>query len=175
MKGDTVSLGVIQNPLVDWEEQMYGYRYVNLTPWNYLSFSSTQEGISVQGPIKFNELQYVDYDAGVCNNSSFHAFEHTNTKQVMGRRFRFTSVQQVEVRRTGLPASMTMAMATSRGYFHPSRPRRHGPFYTTGKKQRVLQVSFITTPSCGVWLSSMKSGPRRFQFRQSVLVIRTYW
>jgi len=85
MKGDTVSLGVIQNPLVDWEEQMYGYRYVNLTPWNYLSLSSTQEGISVQGPIKFNELQYVDYDAGVFNNSSFHAMEQTNTKQAMGR------------------------------------------------------------------------------------------
>ena len=64
---------------------MYGFRYVNLTPWNYLSLSSTQQGVSIQGPIKFHESQYVDDDAGVYNNSSFHAFEQTNTKQAMGR------------------------------------------------------------------------------------------
>ena len=85
MKGDTITIGQAPNPLVDWEEQMYGFRYVNLTPWNYLSLSSTQQGISIQGPIKFNDLQYVDYDAGVYNNASFHAFEDTSTKQVMGR------------------------------------------------------------------------------------------
>jgi hypothetical protein len=85
MKGDTVTIGQGPNPLVDWEEQMYGYRYVNLTPWNYLSLSSTQQGVSIQGPIKFHELQYIDYDAGVYNNSTFHAFEQTNTKQAMAR------------------------------------------------------------------------------------------
>jgi hypothetical protein len=85
LKGDTVTFGQAPNPLVDWEEQMYGFRYVNLTPWNYLSLSSTQQGISFQGPIKFNELQYIDYDAGVYNNASFHAFENTNTKRAMGR------------------------------------------------------------------------------------------
>ncbi len=85
MKGDTVTFGQAPNPLVDWEEQLYGFRYVNLTPWNYLSLSSTQQGLSIQGPIKFNELQYVDYDAGVYNNASFHTYENTNTKQVMGR------------------------------------------------------------------------------------------
>jgi hypothetical protein len=85
MKGDTVTVGQAPNPLVDWEEQMYGFRYVNLTPWNYLSLSSTQQGVSMQGPIKFNNLQYIDYDAGVYNNASFHAFEQTNTKQAMGR------------------------------------------------------------------------------------------
>jgi len=85
MKGDTISIGQVANPLVDWEEQMYEFRFVNLTPWNYLSLSSSQQGISIQGPIKFNELQYVDYDAGVFNNSTFHAFEQTNTKQAMAR------------------------------------------------------------------------------------------
>lgn len=85
MKGDTITIGQGPNPLVDWEEQMYGFRFVNLTPWNYLSLSSTQQGISIQGPIKFNELQYIDYDVGVYNNASFHAFENTNTKQAMGR------------------------------------------------------------------------------------------
>ena len=85
MKGDTITIGQAPNPLVDWEEQMYGYRYVNLTPWNYLSLSSTQQGISIQGPVKFGGLQYIDYDIGVYNNSTFHAFEQTNTKQGMGR------------------------------------------------------------------------------------------
>ncbi len=85
MKGGTISVGQIQNPLIDWEEQMYGYRFVNLVPWNYLSLSSTQQGISIQGPIKFHELQYLEYDVGVFNNSSFHAIENSNTKQVMAR------------------------------------------------------------------------------------------
>jgi hypothetical protein len=85
MKSDTITVGQAPNPLVDWEEQMYGFRYVNLTPWNYLSLSSTQQGISVQGPIKFHDLQYIDYDAGVYNNASFHAAENTNTKQAMAR------------------------------------------------------------------------------------------
>jgi hypothetical protein len=85
LKGDTITLGQIPNPLVAWEEDLYGYRFVNLIPWNYLSLSSTQTGVSMQGPIKFNNLQYVDYDFGVYTNSTFHAFEQTNTKQVMGR------------------------------------------------------------------------------------------
>jgi hypothetical protein len=85
MKDDTVTFGQAPNPLVDWEEQMYGFRFVNLTPWNYLSLSSTQQGLSIQGPVKFNGLQYIDYDAGIYNNASFHAFEQTNTKQGMGR------------------------------------------------------------------------------------------
>jgi len=87
LKGGTVTGGEIPNPFVDWEEQLYGFRYVNLTPWNYLSLSSTQLGMSMQGPIKpFNDgLMYADYDFGVFNNSSFHAYEQTSTKQVMGR------------------------------------------------------------------------------------------
>lgn len=87
LKGGTFRIGEAPNPLVDWEEQLYGYRYVNLTPWNYLSLSSTQVGMSMQGPIKpFSDgLTYVDYDFGVFDNSSFHAFEQTDTKQVMGR------------------------------------------------------------------------------------------
>jgi hypothetical protein len=85
MKGDTVTFGQQPNPLVDWEEQLFQYRFVTLTPWNYLSLSSSQQGLSVQGPIKFNGLQYVDYDLGVYNNASFHAFENTSTKQGMAR------------------------------------------------------------------------------------------
>ena len=87
MKGGTVTMGSIPNPLVAWEEDLYGYRFVNLTPWNYLSLSSTQLGISMEGPIRLGggEKTYVDYGLGVYDNGSFHAFEQTDTKQVMGR------------------------------------------------------------------------------------------
>ncbi len=85
LKGDTISFGQIPNPIVAWEEDLFGFRYATLTPWNYLSLSSTQQGLSIQGPIKFNELQYVDYDIGVYNNANFHTFEQTNTAQFMSR------------------------------------------------------------------------------------------
>ncbi len=85
LKGGTVSMGETPNPLVDWEEQLYGFRYVNLTPWNYLSLSSTQVGVSMQGPVKFGGKQYIDYDIGAFDNASFHAFEQTDTKQFMVR------------------------------------------------------------------------------------------
>jgi hypothetical protein len=87
LKGGVVIIGETANPLVGWEEDLYNYRYVNLTPWNYLSLSSTQLGIHFEGPIKpFNDgLTYVDYGFGVYDNSSFHAYEQTDTKQVMGR------------------------------------------------------------------------------------------
>ncbi|MGH7985195.1 MAG: hypothetical protein ACREQX_02775 [Candidatus Binataceae bacterium] len=87
LKGGTVSIGQQANPLVGWEEDLYGFRYVNLTPWNYLSLSSTQLGIAMQGPVHLfgSEKTYFDYGFGVYNNASFHAFEETNTKEVMAR------------------------------------------------------------------------------------------
>jgi hypothetical protein len=85
MHGDKITFGQQQNPLVDWEENLWGFRYTALTPWNYLSLSSTQVGLSVKGPIKFNEMQYADYDVGVYDDASFHAIEQSSYKQVMGR------------------------------------------------------------------------------------------
>jgi hypothetical protein len=87
LKGGTIQIGEIANPLVAWEEDLYGYRYVNLTPWNYLGLSSTQVGLALQGPVKLNgsEKTYLDYNVGVYNNASFHAYEQTSSKQVMGR------------------------------------------------------------------------------------------
>jgi hypothetical protein len=87
LKGGTVQFGEIANPLVAWEEDLYGYRFVNLTPWNYLGLSSTQVGFSLQGPVKLygGEKTYLDYGVGAYTNASFHAFEQTDTKQVMGR------------------------------------------------------------------------------------------
>jgi hypothetical protein len=85
MREDRFTFGQQQNPLVDWEENLWGFRYTALTPWNYLSLSSTQVGFAIKGPIKFNETQYADYDVGVYDDASFHAIEQAATKQVMGR------------------------------------------------------------------------------------------
>ena len=85
MSDDKFTFGQEQNPLIDWEENLWGFRYTSLVPWNYLSLSSTQVGLSMKGPIKFNETQYADYDVGVFNDASFHANERSAYKQVMGR------------------------------------------------------------------------------------------
>lgn len=85
MYEDKFTFGQQQNPLVDWEENLWGFRYTALTPWNYLSLSSTQVGVAMKGPIKWHEKQWADYDVGVYNDASFHATENSAYKQVMGR------------------------------------------------------------------------------------------
>lgn len=82
---DKITIGSETNPMIDWEEGLYGYRYVNLVPWNYISLSSTYDGLKVHGPIEFNGKEYLDYDLGVFNTASFHSLELTDKKQVMGR------------------------------------------------------------------------------------------
>jgi hypothetical protein len=86
IKDDKIVLGQQAQPLTAWEEDLYGYRFVNLTTWN-MSLSSTFPGITIQGPIKWGpeNLQYIDYNFGAFNNASFHTLEQTNTKEVMGR------------------------------------------------------------------------------------------
>ncbi|HUY26451.1 MAG TPA: hypothetical protein VMV27_03440 [Candidatus Binataceae bacterium] len=86
IKTDKIIIGVQPQPITAWEEDLYGYRFVNLTTWN-MSEASTYPGLSVQGPITFGKdnLQYIDYNIGVFDNASFHAFEGTNTKEVQGR------------------------------------------------------------------------------------------
>jgi len=85
MSDDKITFGQQQNPLIDWEENLWGFRYTSLVPWNYTSLSSTQVGFAMKGPIKFHELQYADYDFGVYNDASFRAQERSAYKQVMGR------------------------------------------------------------------------------------------
>jgi hypothetical protein len=85
LKGDTISAGLIQQPFLPWEEDLYGYRFVNASPWNYAGLSTSYFGLSVQGPIKYNELQYVDYDFGIYTNAKYSQYEQSNTKQAMGR------------------------------------------------------------------------------------------
>ncbi len=85
LRGGKVTFGQTANPLVAWEEHLFGYRYAQLTPWNYLSLSSTQVGLMVGGPIRFGETKYADYQAGVYDNSAFHSYGQSDLKQVMGR------------------------------------------------------------------------------------------
>jgi hypothetical protein len=85
MANDKITFGQQPNPLVDWEENLWGFRYTTLTPWNYLSLSSSQVGFAIKGPVKFNEKQYADYDVGVYDDASYHAVEQSEYKQVMGR------------------------------------------------------------------------------------------
>jgi hypothetical protein len=85
MSDDKFTFGIEQNPLIDWEENLWGFRYTGLVPWNYTSLSSSQVGLSMKGPIKFHELQYADYDVGVFDDGNFHNQERGAYKQVMGR------------------------------------------------------------------------------------------
>src|SRR6266851_3809737 len=87
LKGGTISFGAVPNPFIPWEEDLYGYRFVNLVPWNYLSLSSSQLGLQMEGPVKLfgGEATFLEYGFGVYNNTSFHAFEQTASKEVMGR------------------------------------------------------------------------------------------
>ena len=84
-KNDKVTFGQTQNPLVDWEEGLSGYRYAYLVPWNFLSLSSTYSGARLHGPIEVNGKEYLDYDLGVFNTASFHAIETNDKKQAMVR------------------------------------------------------------------------------------------
>ncbi len=84
-KSTNIRFGQQMNPLVDWEEALWDYRFLSLTPWNYLSLSSTQVGASINGPIGKNGKAYLDYQVGIFNDVSFHAFEYSEQKQFMAR------------------------------------------------------------------------------------------
>lgn len=84
-KNDKLTFGQTQQPLTDWEEGLSGYRYTYLTPWNFVSLSSTWVGAKLHGPIEVNGKEYLDYDFGVFNNASFHAVESNENKQFMVR------------------------------------------------------------------------------------------
>ena len=87
LRGDTVTLGAQQNPLLGWEEDFTQYRFVYLSPWNYLGLSSSQIGLQMAGPVNFvgTEKTYLDYAAGAYDNGNFRTQEQSNTKQLMGR------------------------------------------------------------------------------------------
>src|SRR5216684_709231 len=87
LKGGNITFGAQGNPFIPWEEDLYQFRYVNLVPWNYISLSSSQIGLQMDGPVKLGggETTYAEYGFGVYDNGSFRTPEQSNTKQVMGR------------------------------------------------------------------------------------------
>ena len=87
LKGGNVVFGAQQNPLITWEEEFTQYRFVYLSPWNFLGLSSSQIGLAFNGPLKLNgsEKTYLDYSAGVFDNGNYRNQEQSNTKQVMAR------------------------------------------------------------------------------------------
>ncbi len=84
-RGARLRLGSQTNPLIDWEEALYDYRFVNLVPWNYLSLSSTHVGASLLGVVSSSGKQRLDYEVGVFNDANFHQFEQSSQKQAMAR------------------------------------------------------------------------------------------
>src|SRR5262249_42513508 len=90
-KNTNIRFGQQMNPLVDWQEAMWDYRFTSLIGWNYLSLSSTQVGASLNGPISKESEDgkerktYLDYQIGIFNDASFHAFEFSEQKQFMVR------------------------------------------------------------------------------------------
>jgi len=80
-----VKVGQFENPLIPWEEDLYGYRFVNLVPLNFLAYSSTDLGIAIMGPVKYENVRYLDYWLGYYNGSSFHSAEFNENRSPQGR------------------------------------------------------------------------------------------
>jgi hypothetical protein len=87
LKDGAVTFGAQQNPLINWEEDFGQYRFVYLSPWNYLGLSSSQTGLTLQGPIRLHggEATYAEYHFGAFDNGNFNNAEQSDAKQVMGR------------------------------------------------------------------------------------------
>ena len=87
LKGGSLTLGAQPNPFIPWEEDLYGYRFVNLGPWNYLGLSSSQIGLQAAGPVKLygGESNFLDYAFGVYDEGSFRTQDQSSAPQVMGR------------------------------------------------------------------------------------------
>jgi hypothetical protein len=84
-KKTKLTFGQTTEPLIDWEEGLSSHRYTYLLPWNYLTLSSTYDGVKLHGPIMMDGKEYLDYDVGIFNSTSFHHVETNDRKSVMGR------------------------------------------------------------------------------------------
>jgi len=84
-KKDKLTVGQQQDPVIEWEERFYGFRYANIVPWDYLGYSSSWAGISLHGPVESNHKMYLDYAIGVYNNASYRLLEQSEKKQAAAR------------------------------------------------------------------------------------------
>lgn len=78
-------VGQMESPLIPWEENLYGYRFVNLVPLNFLAYSSADLGVALLGPVKVNGIRYADYWLGVYNGSTYHTAEFNENRSPQGR------------------------------------------------------------------------------------------
>jgi hypothetical protein len=87
LRGGSVTFGAQQNPLIPWEEDFGQYRFVYLSPWNFVGLSSSQIGLQFAGPLKSagGEAVYAEYAFGAFDNGNFNNAEQANTKQAMAR------------------------------------------------------------------------------------------
>jgi len=83
--GQHIRVGQLENPLIPWEEDLYGFRFVNLVPLNFFAYSSTDLGIAAFGPLRLNETKFGDYWFGLYNGSSFHTAELNEKRSPQGR------------------------------------------------------------------------------------------
>ncbi len=163
LKGDVLTAGQEPNPLIGWEEDMWGYRFVNLVPWNYMGLSSTYTGVSVHGPIRFNGKQYIDYDLGVFNNASFHHFERINQKQVMARLSFYPMGANSRFGGLGFTAFIDNGWGQPSGTNARHRARLFAQEHLPHGVSRPLQ-----RPSLGC-SGGVRQGPQRRERRQYVL------
>ena len=47
LRKDKLTVGMQQSPLIEWEERIYGFRYINTVPWDFLGFSPALLGVSL--------------------------------------------------------------------------------------------------------------------------------
>lgn len=81
----SIKIGQIENPLIPWEEDLYGYRFVNLVPLNFLAYSSTDLGVAMTGPVRIGDARFAEYWLGYYNGSSFHSTELNEYRSPQGR------------------------------------------------------------------------------------------
>lgn len=84
-EGQHIRVGQLENPLIPWEEDLYGFRFVNLVPLNFFAYSSTDLGVAALGPIRLGQTKYGNYWFGLYNGSSFHAAEFNEKRSPQGR------------------------------------------------------------------------------------------
>jgi len=85
LKDMNVKMGQIENPLIPWEEDLYGYRFTSLVPLNFLAYSSTDLGVALMGPVTVDGARWADYWVGYYNGSSFHSAEFNEFRSPQGR------------------------------------------------------------------------------------------
>jgi hypothetical protein len=144
MRDDIFTFGMEQSPLIDWEENLWGFRYTSEVPWSYLGLSSPDVGLSMKGPIKVNETQYADYDFGAFNDGNYQHIDTSAYKQFMGRLTVNPLGAQSRYDSLGLTAFYDYA------YSHKCTPDENSSNATCGHITRVAMLGSYTAEHWGL-------------------------